>query len=163
MNYSEHDLNITDAVEAIRRQPELYTGSAEPTADMLIGRLACDILEVGDRTVSIGRIGEWWIVASDTDWIDANAPEALRCYFSSIIPFPEVGQNTFHCEVLISAFASDVIVFTPQEEIDLQGESWPGLAKVRRQHPEWTRGVAFRMGRGVGEATTEGAGPKTGE
>ncbi len=60
------------------------------------------------ESVTILKKDDWWLVASEFDWIENSGGYSIEEIFSRIIPFPEDGQNSVRGEILLKAFAQDV-------------------------------------------------------
>jgi hypothetical protein len=112
-------------------------------------RLVADILYVTKRAVSVVQQDQWWIVASEYDWIRASQGEvSIEEYFTRLIPFPQAGVNTAHGEVLLTAFATRLVTATPSESpLPLIGAAPEDslIAGVARALPHWCRLVAFQL------------------
>jgi hypothetical protein len=67
--------------------------------------------------------------------------------FRRIVAFPEAGPNAMHSEILLTAFARDVLLKEGSTLRALKGcvseadEAWGTLLR----DPRWQRGVAFRI------------------
>jgi hypothetical protein len=146
MVYKEEDLEGIDALTHIRMRPQMYVWGGHPDGEVIAARLVVDVLVDTNRLAFAARIADWWIVASDKDWIDARRYSSITEYFKNVAPFPEAGDNAFHGEVLATAFAKDVVTYDRSSQVIVQGTTDPLLDSVRSQHPEWVRVVAFRMG-----------------
>jgi hypothetical protein len=97
--------------------------------------------------VTASQHGEWWIVRADSDWLAASALETPEAVFCSVVAYPEAGANSVHPEVLLTAFAEDVVTVTDEEPRVLKGAVQPGDAlwgEIRRGH-RGGRVVAFRL------------------
>lgn len=146
MPYSADDLKVIDPIDAIRDNPELFTGAKKPTAELLVSRLISDILVDDSRIVSVARVCDWWIVASDIDWIEVAAFSSVLEYFNRVIPFPEAGRNSIHCGVILSAFTCDLVTFSAERKTLVHGEADTLNDDLTSRFPAWGRCVAFRTG-----------------
>jgi hypothetical protein len=145
MVYSMNDLQVVTALEAIRSRPDMYLRGQPITGDVLASRLIEDILVVRNCIAFATRIDEWWVVASDRDWIGIHEGEKLRSHFNRIVAFPEAGVNTMHSEVLITAFAKDVFTSDTSTQCVIHGSIDGAVNSIISDHPEWKRLVAFRV------------------
>lgn len=144
MQFHQHDLSIVNPLELIRSNREMYLPEG-PSAERLTERLVGDILVVPDRFAIAVRRNDWRIVASDKDWIGKIASPAVIDHFTNIVPFPEYGPNSMHGEVLVTAFASDVITFLDSDELVIKGAADTVVRGLIGEHPEWKRAIAFRI------------------
>jgi len=137
----------TAILEWLRAHPTMLfsNGIATPWALML--HLASDALILGCRHVEQIIRQSWFIVAADADWFELPSgvsvpPEAL---FEQLVPFPQRGQNCHRAEILVAAFARDVISVKGVKVAVVQGT----VAKTDDVIPyvqaqRWQRAVAFR-------------------
>ena len=67
--------------------------------------------------------------------------------FSRIVPFPQAGANSMHSEVLVTAFARDVVTWDRQEPCIIKGDilAHEEMRDIIKSNPHWRRVVAFRM------------------
>jgi hypothetical protein len=110
MTYDETSIQVlNNAVEMIRKRPEMYVGACVTQPEFLPGflatSLASDAIYLGVTQVEIRRIDDWWTVASDEDWLTYRNSLGVRETFNRILPFPGM-VNSHRSEVLIHAFAS---------------------------------------------------------
>src|SRR5438876_9115790 len=71
--YTPEGLEILDdALETIRRRPDVYLPSGELRGDALSARLVDDIACVCTLAVAVLQHDQWWIVACEEDWVDMN-------------------------------------------------------------------------------------------
>lgn len=145
MRYSPDDLKTVDPIDAIRQNPELYTGSKTPSAELLLSLLVSDILVDDQRLVSVVRLQDWLVVASDTDWMAYNGQTPNMECFRCAIPFPEAGRNSIHCEIILAAFASDLVTFDCHRKTTILGDSPIDASEFSGRLPTWQRCIAFRV------------------
>jgi hypothetical protein len=130
MSYQESDITvISDPVKVLRQNRQLYVGSP-PIGPFLASQLARDIVWLGAFPVAVTRDGSWWIVSSGVDWLVDNNGEVSMAAFHSIIPFPKIGDNCFHAEVLLAAFGDAVVTS------GVDGLNWICGEPARRGLPE---------------------------
>ena len=97
--------------------------------------------------VTIFRRGEWWFVGCEKDWMACQSSGSVDDLFSRVVPFPEAGPNCMHSEVLLTAFAKDVLLRERATLRILKG----GVAmddeirSILQRTPQWKRGVVFRL------------------
>lgn len=105
-----------------------------------------DALLLTDGKVSALRKNNWWIIGSEKDWIVKLSDLSLTEIFHKIIPFPEAGQNSMHGEVLLTAFAEDVVTIS-NETLIIKGNlsKEDNFLKIMQSNNNWKRIIAFRM------------------
>ncbi len=146
MKYSIKDLQMIDSIEFIRRHPENYLGGNKLSPENLIGMLVSDILTLlkKDCLVIAHREEDWWLVSSECDWIQ-QYEDNIDYYFTNIVPFPEACQNSFHSEVLLTAFCENVVTFTKLHTQVIKGTATLDIDKILTKNSNWSRCVAFKM------------------
>ncbi len=135
------DLKVVTPVAFIKGHPAMFLPGGVVSGEILVGRLIADILVKPSQPAYAIRVGPWWVVASDQDWI----PHGQGDPFTQIVPFPEAGPNAMHAEILITAFAQHVITSDGLTVRNVKGEPCDHPSDLPRHHPEWRRRVAFRM------------------
>lgn len=147
MEYSESDLTSVDPLDHIRANPRVYLPDGHVDPATLVARLVSDILQLEECVVTALRVHGWWIVASGTDWIASDAGVVPHDYFHRIVPFPEAGQNAFHTDVLVTAFARDVVTADRESEKVIKGTHAEGDPpfQLARNNTQWARMLGFRM------------------
>lgn len=147
MRYTLNDLKIRDAVEHVRSHPEMYLPQGGLNGSTLASGLVGDILTLSRHWAYALHSGDWWIVASEDDWIERVLGSSGRDYFKEIIPFPEAGQNAMHSGILLMAFAKDVMTFDEVSTLVIRGEAEPSEpeSKLREVPQGWKRAIAFRL------------------
>jgi hypothetical protein len=140
---------ITDPIEFIRTRPEMYVPEGHVPGAILAGRLVADALIGPDQGhhAAARRLNEWWIVGSDWDWVDWYATATVEEYFHRIVPFPNAGPDAIHAEVLLTAFAKDVVTFARSTHWVVRGGVSPTdpIFELPERFPKWRRIVAFRF------------------
>jgi len=104
------------------------------------------LLTKGQAQVTVFCVGTWWVVASDVDWIVNESGHTVEEVFSRILPLPQAGPNSMRAEVLLTAFAQDVITQGSDGQRVVKGSSLLGddLWPIPMSHQGWKRVVAFR-------------------
>ena len=144
MDYSSDDIQIVDAHETIRRNPQMYVGLEKPTTDILIGRFVTDIVTRTNSLVYLSQSEDWWLIGSRQEWlVESTNTKSVRDYFLTFIPTPEAGVNAFRAEVLVAAFATDVVVFDKLQRHIVKGSS--GQANCPDVPRECAQSVAIRF------------------
>jgi hypothetical protein len=134
-------------LEWARAHPAFFFADGKATSQALTEQLVEAVRALGSNTVSVHVVNEWSVVAAADDWFllgRFGIPEGLQ--FSSPTPFPKVGQNSTRPEVLVAAFAKDIVVLGPLGIQVAKGSVAPNdaLHTVLAQSPAWKRAVAFR-------------------
>lgn len=102
---SIQQVNALDWVRA--RQTELFAaGRANPMA--VLAYIVSDVLELGRGECRIVASDFWWFVSSNVDWmVHATIPVAEL--FERVVPALEHGEHSLRAEVVLNAFANDVV------------------------------------------------------
>ena len=145
-SYSEPG-SATHPLEWARAHPAFFFADGKATSQALTEQLVTAIRALGSETVSVHVVNEWSVVAATDDWFllgQFRIPDSLQ--FASLTPFPELGQNSTRPEVLVAAFARDIVVLGPLGIRVAKGTIAPNDAihAVLSQSPSWKRAVAFR-------------------
>jgi hypothetical protein len=138
-------MQATDALEHIRRHPDLYLPGGRLDPSDLATRIAYDALTLGATRAMTAHQNHWWAVAADVDWLD-SAPVNRTQLFQRIVPFPRAGENSMRSEALIGALADHIVVWGPTGADLIKGND-ADLDSVRGmlKDPVWVRVVAFRF------------------
>lgn len=137
------DLQVCDILTHIRQHPEMYLADGYVNGATIVCRILADVLVSENCQVFVQRSGDWWIIGSSTDWIGSVGTRA----FFEFMPYPQAGQNSFHGEVLITAFAADIVLLTPYGHDVIAGRSPipEQIIRLSQLRPELRRIVCFRM------------------
>src|SRR2546423_2717418 len=102
-------MRTIDPLDHIRGNREMYLpgGRCEPA--YLATRVADDALTLGASRVELLHHQDWWIIAANADWMALPKSCGVRELFDRVVPFPESGVNSMRSEVLLSAFADEVL------------------------------------------------------
>jgi hypothetical protein len=149
-DYSEEDLEIIYALDYVKEHPEMFLPKGHISGMALASAILDDIFVQERVSTFVERIGEWWLIGSEFDWIGPYMQGyTLHEYFSRMVGFPEMHVNAVHSEVLLTAFAADVIVFDNSGHERITGTTTLDdlILAARQSHPEFKRAVAFRMDR----------------
>ncbi len=130
----------------VRRNPEVFVGPAgKPDLRDIAGALAVDALVLGESSVTVERLDEWFIVAAKSDWLTRHTELSLIECFHRLQRFPEHRENSNRTPVVVTAFAANVIAFGPEGQTVIKGcqfELAPVATHVQVRFPGW-RVVAF--------------------
>jgi hypothetical protein len=135
------------SLEWARAHPAFFFAEGKATSQALTEQLATAVRALGSDAASVHAVNDWSVVAAADDWFllgQFRIPESLQ--FASLTPFPEVGRNSTRPEVLVAAFARDIVVLGPLGIRVAKGTvaSNDALHTVLAQSPTWKRAVAFR-------------------
>jgi hypothetical protein len=118
--YSSDELGIIEPINFIKNNPERFLRQNNLGLE-LSTNLVGDALLLVDKPVTALKQSEWWIVFCESDWILKKSDYTIEEMFSRIIPFPEAGQNSMRSEVLLTAFANDVVTTLDNEITVIKG------------------------------------------
>jgi hypothetical protein len=125
----------------------MFLRSGRANGRELAESLVDDALILTGGPVTVVRRGEWWLVGCEEDWMARQSSGSVDDLFAKIVPFPEAGPNSMHSEILLMAFAKEVLI---KEDATLRAvkglvaaddEVWD----ILRSAPHWRRAVAFRL------------------
>ena len=134
-------------LEWAREHPVFFFADGKASSQALTEKLIVAVRVLGSDTASCHVVNEWSVVAAADDWFllgQFRIPESLQ--FASLTPFPEAGQNSTRPEVLVAAFARDIVVLGPLGVRVAKGTvaANDALHSVFARFPAWKRAVAFR-------------------
>jgi hypothetical protein len=122
--YSIDDLQIhDDPVGLIRRNPAMYLAGAvdQAVGEHLAARMLGDLILSGALPARVNRVGQWWEVSCATDWLVGRGGIGA---FTRIAPFPAAGPNSMHSEILLTAFADNVVTSSAVDGVKwIRGDS----------------------------------------
>jgi hypothetical protein len=129
-----------DAVGTVRRHPEWFFKDGQVDANELARLLADEALKSGAGTVTIRRVGQWFSVEADKDWLQGD----LAAFFAPL-SFAGGGRNSSRVEVALTAFCRAVV--TVSREGPYEVYSSPGstsdIADIQLPRVVEGRAVAF--------------------
>lgn len=131
----------------VRSHPEMFLPQDPARSQDLADAMVKGIALTTAQSVEVRQAADgWWVVHCAEDWMKklGLSPAVV---FSRILAFPEAGQNSMRPEVLLKAFAKDVVTVGPDGCEVISGSVPPGSPIW--QDLESTRGegrsVAFRV------------------
>lgn len=136
---------MDNTVDYIRRNRDRFLPAKKTEPIELVERILGDALYAGASECAVLRQNDWWMIASPTDWLCGHAAYAPEELFYRIVAMPEAGQNAMRGEVLLTAFAQNVITATPTActvisgEVAMDDEVW----NLASKSPGWQRLIAF--------------------
>ncbi|TWT29266.1 hypothetical protein [Blastopirellula retiformator] len=141
--YDKSDLEIVTSIEHIRERPEMYLAGGDVSADALANRLLLDLQSMPTALVVYQQFGDWRILGSDRNWVgDVAEPHDV---FERIVTYHRNQRTSFHAEVLLAAFARDVVLFSGSEPERIQGNAKipAELIEFTRRYPQLVRCTVF--------------------
>ncbi|MGH3851513.1 MAG: hypothetical protein ACRDRT_17780 [Pseudonocardiaceae bacterium] len=148
---------MANNLEFARMHPEnFFWPSVIPNPEQIAERLARTALILKVCPIQIDRFEEWWIVAAQRDWLQIEVRRYdgipgnyhVNELFDNYVPFPIAGPNSVRGEIIVKAFARDVVIYGLEGEVTIQGEC-PKLQFLRdyvRSAYHSFRVIAFQMG-----------------
>jgi hypothetical protein len=109
----EEDLSLTNGLEWTRFHPERFFKSGVANGFEVSTHVLCDVVFSGGRCL-VERFDEWWLVASNKDWMSHDQYSPLEL-FERVVAAPYLGVNSMRAEVIVRAFASEVMIFSRQD------------------------------------------------
>ncbi|KAB2911107.1 MAG: hypothetical protein F9K40_01390 [Kofleriaceae bacterium] len=92
------DPHTVDALSWARANPERFFRGGRADSISLLAYLMADVLELGSGSCTILRVGSWWIIGSDRDWLQHPRYSASEL-FAHVVPAPEHGEHSMRGEV----------------------------------------------------------------
>jgi hypothetical protein len=149
--YTKDDLYIVESpIEWIKSNKSRFIW--EENEELQISKNIANeavILSEGKYVTSLQK-GNWWIIASEVDWLRKGSPKYLPSTdneaFTKIFPLPEAGQNSIRSEVLLIAFAKDVVTVLDSTVTVIKGKLSNDIQSLLlSEKRKWKRIVAFCM------------------
>lgn len=121
MKYTEADIiPLEDPLEFIRSRPNMFLPFGKLSASSMAATLVDEALSMTGAKTSTFRVNDWWIVSCEADWLQRSPKQTIKTLFQQITACPQMGVNSHYFEVVLYAFADDLITFTPQDTELLQ-------------------------------------------
>lgn len=126
----------------------MFLRSGNVSGAELTSNLVSDILILARARVTAFRHESWWLIASDVDWTATDENISIDHLFRRIVPFPQAGPNSMHSEILLTAFAEDVLTWGSDGRQVFKGQALPSdsIWQVMSNEEAWQRVVAFHLG-----------------
>ena len=145
------DLDVkNEAIKFVRRRSrELFAGEASK-GRVIASNIAFAAAVLGAEHVDINEDTDWWIVASETDWMYPRPPSYNDCLelFDRIVPFPEQGPTSHRPEIYVAAYAEHAYVQREGVVTTLVGSPVVPPEPHQSIIPPWcTNVLAFRTDR----------------
>ena len=136
-----------EAIKFVRRRsPELFAGGISP-GRVIASNVAFAAAVLGAEHVDINEDTDWWIVASECDWMCPRPPLFNDCMelFDRIVPFPEQGPTSHRPEIYVSAYSNRAYIQREGSVTTLIGPTVPAPDPHHTRNPSWCVNVlAFR-------------------
>lgn len=138
---------IEDAVAYVKERPERFCRAGGPEPVEVATNLVSEALILGAREACVVRYGEWWVISSDEDWLQTHPQYVPKELFFRLVAFPEAGPNSIRTEVLVTAFAQQVITIGEDGHFVVKGHVAPTdtIWQWLKSPGGWKRVVAFQM------------------
>ncbi|TQV87955.1 hypothetical protein [Aliikangiella coralliicola] len=135
---------ITNTVGKIKKAKHLYLKDQDISANELAENLVDDAKHLGVKA-SVKKIGCWWCVYSDTDWLEKGTDESIVELFNNLRGLANAPQNSFRREVLLTAFADHVLTCKDEVCVYIKGKekTQNELSDILKKIPKGNRIVAF--------------------
>jgi hypothetical protein len=138
-------MRVIDPLSHVRSHPEMYLPEGQPRGRALAHRIAGDPFLFGAENVLVTNDRGWWAVFADVDWLSTDPTMSPADLFKRAVPFPEAGVNSLRSEILVTAYADEVVIGTPHDREVIKGEAVsPQQLPQPPGHFRWSRMVAFR-------------------
>ncbi|MBM3238760.1 hypothetical protein FJZ31_20920 [Candidatus Poribacteria bacterium] len=111
-----------DAVSYVRKNPERFFRMGSPDAIELATHVLGDALISGAKETCTLRLGDWWIVGGDVDWLTNHKQYTIHELFGRIVALPEAGPNSMRAEILLTAFTEAVITVAGDDCLTIKGD-----------------------------------------
>jgi len=136
-----------DPITYVQQRAERFFTSGSVNAVELATQIVGEVLLLGGHEVCAIRDDVWWVIGSNVDWLGNHPDYSAKELFFQIVAFPEAGANSMRAEILLMAFAQDVITKGAEGQIVLKGkvEESAKVWCLIASHPCWKRAVAFRL------------------
>ena len=148
MSNPVRDMKIyEDAVSYVRKSPGRFFRTGLPDPIEMTTHVLGDALITGATETCTIRLGDWWVIGSDVDWLATHKQYTMKELFVRIVPLPEAGANSMRAEILLTAFTDAVITVGGDDCLTIKGDV-PEDAEIWRTMKSRThlkRLVAFRL------------------
>jgi hypothetical protein len=133
----------------LRSHASMFFSTVDTTQSALMEHLVGEAVILGCVRVEAEFHDGWAIVGAEMDWFSVPSRVSVTedCLFTRVFAFPEAGDNSCRTEVLVAAFARDVVTASAGRVRIIQGDVPPNDSVVRllSETSRWRRAVAFRQ------------------
>jgi hypothetical protein len=137
---------LADAIDYVRQRPERFFRGSSPEPVELVTHIVGEVLLLGGSGTYTIRSGDWWMISSNVDWLATCPDYAPEELFFHIVAFPEAGPNSMRAEILLTAFAQQVVTVSADHQAIIKGDvsQDDNIRRLIASCPDWKRTVAFR-------------------
>lgn len=138
---------LADAIDYVRQRPERFFRGGSPEPVELVSHIVGEVLLLGGSETRTMRSGDWWMISSNVDWLKTCPDYAPEELFFHIVAFPEAGPNSMRAEILLTAFAQQVVTVSANHQSIIKGDVSQAndIWRLLASRPDWKRTVAFRF------------------
>lgn len=139
-------MQIIDSIEWIKKNHDRFFRRNNIGLE-LSTNIISDALLLTDKPITVLNKNDWWIIGSQADWLSTHFNNSIEELFSRVIPFPEAGQNSIRSEVLLTAFAKDIVTVVNKKVVIIKGSisDEENFFKILQKDSHWERIIAFRV------------------
>ena len=136
---------LTEAIDYVRQRPERFFRAGSPAPVELVTHIVGEVLLLGGSETYTMRNGDWWIISSNVDWLATCPDYAPEELFFNIVALPEAGPNSMRAEILLTAFAQQVVTVSADHQSIIKGDvsQADDIWRLIVSRPNWKRTVAF--------------------
>jgi hypothetical protein len=136
---------LTEAIDYVRQRPERFFRAGSPAPVELVTHIVGEVLLLGGSETYTMRNGDWWIISSNVDWLATCPDYAPEELFFNIVALPEAGPNSMRAEILVTAFAQQVVTVSANHQSIIKGDvsQADDIWRLMASRPSWKRTVAF--------------------
>ena len=104
------EIKKINPIEYVASHPEIFLVTDIGVLPELASKLALDSIALECTPLIVDRHFDWWLVSSKKNWLTKGHTLSINDLFSSLVPFPIIGQNSNRNEILINAYCKNVCV-----------------------------------------------------
>ena len=136
---------LAEAIDYVRQRPERFFRAGSPAPVELVTHIVGEVLLLGGSETYTMRNGDWWIISSNVDWLATCPDYAPEELFFNIVALPEAGPNSMRAEILLTAFAQQVVTVSADHQSIIKGDvsQADDIWRLIASRPNWKRTVAF--------------------
>ena len=136
---------LTEAIDYVRQRPERFFRAGSPAPVELVTHIVGEVLLLGGSETYTMRNGDWWIISSNVDWLATCPDYAPEELFFNIVALPEAGPNSMRAEILLTAFAQQVVTVSADHQSIIKGDvsQADDIWRLIASRPNWKSTVAF--------------------
>ena len=109
-----------DPVRWAHSNPQLFFRGGEVDAYQLLSWVLADVLVFGQGGCFVEQEGDWWLVASNRDWLRTKA-HSVEQLFQRVVAEPRHGGHSMRAELLVAAYCRDIFTTTRAAEQAIKG------------------------------------------